>query len=79
MCPRQPVRIQRRQDVPSDEIALISGFTLGFAKTIFEGCERTDPAGEFHEDAPNDGRHVQPRNARPAINEEPSEDDEQNE
>ncbi len=79
MCPRQPVRIQRREDVPGNEIALIRGFAVCFSKTIFKGSERTDPAGEFHEDAPDDRRHVEPREVRPPVDKEPSEDDEQDE
>src|SRR5262249_13791354 len=75
----QLVRVENRDDVVLDESAAISCLAAKPAPMVFERRERTDPAEEFDEHAPHGGRQVDPREKRPAQNEEAAQDHEQHE
>ena len=79
IAPRQAVRIEHRQNVMRDEVALIARFAAGAAQAVFERRQRADPAGELDERAPDDGGDVKPGDARPAEREQPAEHDEDDE
>ena len=73
---RQVRRIEQRQNIVLNEVALVGRQPASLAKIVFERRQRTDPACEFDEHAPNGGRHVHPNETRPAHDEQTAEDDE---
>ena len=67
---RQSIGVEDWQNVMCDEISLVAGFAGAAAKTILERRQRADPARELDESAPDDRRHVEPGDARPAQHED---------
>ena len=75
----QPGRIQEGQDIVLNETGLIPPASSRLPEPLLQGCERTDPAGEFNEGSPTRRRQVEPYHPRPFQDQEPSEQDKKNE
>jgi hypothetical protein len=61
------------------ESAGVPGLAAPAPQGVLEWRERTDPARELDQDTPHGGRNVNPREARPAKDEKPTEHDERHE
>jgi hypothetical protein len=62
-----------------DEIAFVPGLTRSAAELDLQGRQRTNPAGELDQHAPEDRWNVHPHHVRPAKDQKAAEHDEQDE
>ena len=61
----QANRVQKRQQIPFDEIALIPGVPRSVTQPVLPGRQRTDGARQLNPNTPDHCRQVHPREARP--------------
>jgi hypothetical protein len=62
-----------------DELTLVAGRPAALTKVVLQRRQWTDPSTEFDDDAPDGGWYVRPCQARPARDEETTQDDEDDE
>ena len=61
-----------------DKVGLVNQPRTFRPQPILQRGERTDPTGKFNQRPPQEGRHVEPRQALPLEYQEPSQNDEKN-
>jgi hypothetical protein len=76
---RESIWIEDWKEVICDEVAVIAGLARLRAQPILQRCQRTDPAAEFHDRTPHDGRQVYPHDKPPSQGKQPTEQDETHE
>lgn len=72
---RQRRRIEDGQKVPAQKVAWVVGFSTLCPQPILQWRQRTDPAAEFDEGAPEDGGQMNPENRVPSEGQQSSEQD----
>ena len=75
----QAFGVEHGQQVTSDEVAVVPGFTGAGAERVLERRERANPAAKLDCHAPDRGRQVCPQDFGPFQCQQPAKDDEQHE
>src|SRR5690606_6218615 len=76
---REPRRVDQRNQIMLDETVFISRLPGHPAQIIFPGCQRAPQVQALHDDSPGHGWQVQAEQARPAQQQQATEQHEQDE
>src|SRR5262249_33497804 len=71
LAPRQPGRIEYRQQVMLEKTPLVADRAGLVAEPILQGRQGTGPAVDLDESAPQGGREVQPQHTTPPVQQQP--------